>query len=86
MDFIEAATVCGTRRPRLLFRELLPNVVGPVIVYGTTSLGGMLVLAAGLSFLGAGGPTAGRRLGHHGVGRTGGAVPSHPGSRSCPVW
>ena len=54
MDFIEAATVCGTRRPRLLFRELLPNVVGPVIVYGTTSLGGMLVLAAGLSFLGAG--------------------------------
>ena len=54
MDFIEAATVCGTGRTRLLFRELLPNVVGPVIVYGTTSLGGMLVLAAGLSFLGAG--------------------------------
>ena len=54
MDFIEAATVFGTGRARFLFRELLPNVVGPIIVYGTTSLGGMLVLAAGLSFLGAG--------------------------------
>ena len=54
MDFIEAATVSGTGRARLLFREVLPNVVGPVIVFGTTSLGGMLVLAAGLSFLGAG--------------------------------
>ena len=28
MDFIEAATVCGTGRTRLLFREPLPNVVG----------------------------------------------------------
>ena len=54
MDFIEAARVCGTGPMRLLFREVLPNVIGPVIVYGTTSLGGMLVLAAGLSFLGAG--------------------------------
>ena len=54
MEFIEAARVCGTGTIRLLFREVLPNVIGPVIVYGTTSLGGMLVLAAGLSFLGAG--------------------------------
>lgn len=54
MEFIEAARVCGTGTMRLLFREVLPNVAGPVIVYGTTSLGGMLVLAAGLSFLGAG--------------------------------
>ncbi len=54
LDFIEAARVCGTGPVRLLFREVLPNVIGPVIVYGTTSLGGMLVLAAGLSFLGAG--------------------------------
>ena len=54
LEFIEAARVCGTRTTRLLFREVLPNVIGPVIVYGTTSLGGMLVLAAGLSFLGTG--------------------------------
>ena len=54
MEFIEAARVCGTGTIRLLFREVLPNVIGPVIVFGTTSLGGMLVLAAGLSFLGAG--------------------------------
>ena len=40
-----------------------------MIVYGTTSLGGMVVFAAGLSFLGVGvqPPTGG--LGHHGVGR-----------------
>jgi ABC-type dipeptide/oligopeptide/nickel transport system permease subunit len=54
MDFIEAARVSGTRPLRLMFREVLPNVVGPVIVFATTSLGGMLVLAAGLSFLGVG--------------------------------
>jgi peptide/nickel transport system permease protein len=54
MDFVEAARVCGTGPARLLFREILPNVLGPVIVFATTSLGGMLVLAAGLSFLGVG--------------------------------
>jgi ABC-type dipeptide/oligopeptide/nickel transport system permease subunit len=53
-DFIEAASVCGTGPVRLLFREVLPNVVSPVLVFATTSLGGMLVLAAGLSFLGVG--------------------------------
>ena len=53
-DFIEAARVCGTGPVRLLFREVLPNVVSPVLVFATTSLGGMLVLAAGLSFLGVG--------------------------------
>lgn len=53
-DFIEAARICGTGPVRLLFREVLPNVVSPVLVFATTSLGGMLVLAAGLSFLGVG--------------------------------
>jgi peptide/nickel transport system permease protein len=53
-DFIEAARVCGTGPVRMLFREILPNVIGPVIVFATTSLGGMLVLSAGLSFLGVG--------------------------------
>lgn len=53
-DFVDAAWVCGTSDFKILYREVLPNVASPVIVYGTTSLGGMLVLAAGLSFLGAG--------------------------------
>lgn len=53
-DFVEAARVSGASTTGVLFREILPNVVNPVIVFGTTSLGAMLVLAAGLSFLGVG--------------------------------
>lgn len=52
--FIEAARVCGMGTMGILVREILPNVLSPVIVYGTTSLGGMVVFAAGLSFLGVG--------------------------------
>ena len=54
MEFIEAARASGTRTMRILLREILPNVISPVIVYGTTSIGAMLVFAAGLSFLGCG--------------------------------
>ena len=54
MEFIEAARSCGTGRARLLFREILPNILAPVLVYATTSIGGMIVFAAGFSFLGLG--------------------------------
>ena len=54
MEFIDAAKACNAGPIRILFRELLPNVISPVIVFGTTSLGAMIVFAAGLSFLGAG--------------------------------
>jgi ABC-type dipeptide/oligopeptide/nickel transport system permease subunit len=53
-EFIDAARVVGTSDFRILYSEVLPNIVSPVIVFGTTSLGSMLVLAAGLSFLGVG--------------------------------
>ena len=52
--FVEAAKVCGMGTFGILAREILPNLLSPVIVYGTTSLGGMVVFAAGLSFLGVG--------------------------------
>ena len=52
--FVEAARVCGMGTFGILAREILPNVLSPVIVYGTTSLGAMVVFAAGLSFLGVG--------------------------------
>lgn len=52
--FIEAARVCGMGTLSILFREVIPNIVSPVIVYGTTALGGMVVFGAGLSFLGIG--------------------------------
>ena len=54
MEFIEAARACRAGPVRILFREVMPNVISPVIVFGTTSLGAMIVFAAGLSFLGAG--------------------------------
>jgi peptide/nickel transport system permease protein len=52
--FIEAARICGMSSTGILIREVLPNVLSPIIVYGTTALGGMVVFAAGLSFLGVG--------------------------------
>jgi peptide/nickel transport system permease protein len=53
-DYIEAARVAGTPPLRLLVRELLPNVLPPLVVYATTGIGGLIVMAAGLSFLGVG--------------------------------
>ena len=52
--FIEAARVCGMGTMSILLREVVPNIISPIIVYGTTALGGMVVFAAGLSFLGIG--------------------------------
>ena len=53
-EYIQAAKACSASPTRILFKELLPNVISPVIVFGTTSLGSMVVFAAGLSFLGVG--------------------------------
>jgi peptide/nickel transport system permease protein len=53
-DFVAAARVCGTPMPRLLVREIIPNVLPSLIVYTTIGIGGTIVLAAGLSFLGVG--------------------------------
>lgn len=53
-DFVAAAYVTGSGTLQILLRDILPNVLSPVIVFGTTSLGAMIVLEAGLSFLGVG--------------------------------
>jgi peptide/nickel transport system permease protein len=53
-DFIQAARACGASDVRIIFQEVLPNVLSPVIVYGTTTMGLQVVFAAGLSFLGLG--------------------------------
>lgn len=53
-EYVEAARAGGARTPEVLFKELLPNVVSPLLVYATTLCGLMIVLAAGLSFLGVG--------------------------------
>lgn len=53
-DFIVAARATGESRWQILKWELLPNVLPPLIVYVTSLLGGLMVLAAGLSFFGLG--------------------------------
>ena len=67
--FIEAARVCGMTPAGIVIWEVLPNVLSPVIVYGTTSLGALVVFAAGLSFPWGRRPATDRGLGHHGVER-----------------
>ncbi len=53
-EYINAARLSGARTSRILFRELLPNVMGPVIVLGTLSIAGAILACAGLSFVGLG--------------------------------
>jgi peptide/nickel transport system permease protein len=53
-EFVLAARSLGARRTRIMFRHLLPNVMVPVIVTTTLSIGNVIVLEAGLSFIGIG--------------------------------
>ncbi|KAF1067397.1 ABC transporter permease [Variovorax sp.] len=53
-DYVEAARSLGATHAQILLREILPNVAAPVLVYGTTLVGSMIVFLSGLSFLGLG--------------------------------
>ena len=52
--YIEAAHALGARTPRVLGRHLFPNLLPSVAVVVTTSIGSLLLISAGLSFLGLG--------------------------------
>jgi oligopeptide transport system permease protein len=54
MEFIEAARTLGYGNRRIIFRHLLPNAVGPIIVYATLTIPAVMLLEAFLSFLGLG--------------------------------
>jgi len=54
MEFIEAAQVLGLGRRRILFRHMIPNALGPIIVYTTLTIPAVMLLEAFLSFLGLG--------------------------------
>lgn len=54
MEFIEAARALGFSNRRIVFRHLLPNALGPIIVYTTLTIPGVMLLEAFLSFLGLG--------------------------------
>jgi oligopeptide transport system permease protein len=53
-DFIEAAKGLGLSKPRVIFRHMIPNALGPIIVYATLTVPAVMLLEAFLSFLGLG--------------------------------
>ncbi|MEO5595822.1 MAG: ABC transporter permease [Lysobacteraceae bacterium] len=55
-QFVDAARVAGASSAELIFKEILPNALGPVIVSGTLLVGQAMLLEAGLSYLGLGDP------------------------------
>ncbi|HEV7250212.1 MAG TPA: ABC transporter permease [Shinella sp.] len=52
--FVEAAHALGFRDSRIALRHILPNILGPAIVYGTLQTGRNVILSSSLSFLGLG--------------------------------
>ncbi len=54
LEYIEAATTVGCRDRRIMFRHILPNVIGPAVVYVFTGMVLAIMTGATLSFLGLG--------------------------------
>jgi peptide/nickel transport system permease protein len=55
-EFVTAAQALGASRRRILWRHLLPNLVSPIVVAATLGVAHVIVLEAGLSYLGIGVP------------------------------
>lgn len=55
-SYVRAAEALGASRRRIIFRHLLPNTAGPLLVAATLGVGDVILLEAGLSFLGLGVP------------------------------
>ncbi len=53
-EFVDAARSMGARGPYILFRELLPNLVAPILVYATLLIPVNILFEAALSYLGVG--------------------------------
>jgi ABC-type dipeptide/oligopeptide/nickel transport system permease subunit len=53
-EYVEAARALGYSHSRILFRHILPNVMGPVWVVAASNFASAIVIEAGLSFLGVG--------------------------------
>lgn len=52
--YVEAATALGIGNMRIIFRHILPNIMGPLIVITTANFASAILIEAGLSFLGMG--------------------------------
>lgn len=53
-EFVDAARSIGGRGPYILYRELLPNLIGPILVYSTLLIPTNILFEAALSYLGVG--------------------------------
>ena len=53
-DYVQAAKLRGERAPYILFVEILPNILPPIVVEGTVRLGYAIFVMAGITFLGLG--------------------------------
>lgn len=56
-DYIDASIAYGSKQGRIIFRHVLPNAIGPIIVQGTLNLAGILISIASLGFIGLGVPS-----------------------------
>ena len=55
-DYVQAARALGSGNARILFRHLLPNAAGPLLIQATSAFPGAILAEASLSFLGLGAP------------------------------
>ncbi len=53
-EFVESAKALGYKTQRIIFRHILPNIMGPIIVITASNFASAILLEAGLSFLGIG--------------------------------
>ncbi len=53
-EFVEAARAIGVRDRRIIFRHILPNALGPIIVSATLAIAGAILVETALSYLGLG--------------------------------
>lgn len=53
-EFVEAAVSLGLSHTKILFKHIVPNMIGPVIVYSTLTVPGFILYEASLSYLGLG--------------------------------
>lgn len=53
-DYVTASKILGASHGRMLFKEILPNSIGPLIVMCTLDIGNAILMFSGLSFLGLG--------------------------------
>jgi peptide/nickel transport system permease protein len=57
-EFVEAAAAYGSSNRRIIWKHILPNVIGPIIVQATTNMANTILLISSLSFVGLGLPSS----------------------------